>query len=105
MDLTDAGRKLFGGPPGEFEAHFSGGPVLSPAGTELPEYVSLGMFRGQPAQYESQQGDMAGTPAILAGRFGEGRVIVFCPHLEFTKGFESLVRRGVVAARRFRADD
>ena len=73
MDLTDAGRKLFGGPPGEFEAHFSGGPVLSPAGTELPEYVSLGMFRGQPAQYESQQGDMAGTPAILAGRFGEGR--------------------------------
>ncbi len=79
MDLTDAGRKLFGRPPGEFEAMFSGGPVLAPAGTELPEYVSLGMFRGQPPRYESQQGDMTDRPAILAGRFGEGRVIVFLP--------------------------
>jgi glutamine amidotransferase-like uncharacterized protein len=101
MDLTDSGRKLFGGPLGAFEAMFAGGPIFAPAGTELPAYVSLGMIRGQATTYESEQGGMVDTPAIVAGRFGGGRVIVFSPHLEFTDGFESLVRRGIVAARRF----
>jgi glutamine amidotransferase-like uncharacterized protein len=101
MELTGAGQKLFGGPAGEFEAMFSGGPVLSPAGTDLSAYVALGMIRGQATTYESQQGDMVDTPAIVAGRFGEGHVIVFSPHLEFSEGFESLVRRGILAARRF----
>ena len=104
MDLTDAGRKLFGGPPGAFEARFNGGPIFLPAGSGPPAYVSLGTFRSEVWKDESQRGEMVGTPAIIAERLGEGRVILFSPHLEFTKGFEPLVRRGVVAARRSSAD-
>jgi glutamine amidotransferase-like uncharacterized protein len=105
MDLTDAGRRLLGGPPGEFQVFYTSGPVFTPAGLDLPAYVSLGTFRGQGSQFQSLGEDMVGTPAIIAGRFGAGRVILYSPHVEFTKGFESLARRGVLAARRFNSEN
>ena len=105
IDLTDAGRRLLGGPPGEFQVLYTSGPVFTPARLDLPAYVSLGTFRSQGSAFQSLGEDMVGTPAIIAGRFGAGRVILFSPHIEFTKGFESLVRRGVLAARRFNSEN
>jgi glutamine amidotransferase-like uncharacterized protein len=104
IDLSDAGKNLFGGPVGEFEANFSGGPTFCAAGAELPDCVALATIRSQPSDYDAQLGEMVGTPAIVAGRYGQGRVIIFSPHFEFTEGRESLVRRGVVAVRRISPD-
>jgi putative intracellular protease/amidase len=100
MELTEAGSSLFRGPTGTFDVFYYTGPVLSPAGIELPTYVTLGTFRSEVWKHESQQGQMIDTPAIIAGSFGKGRVILFSPHTEVTKGFEFLVRRSVLATRR-----
>jgi putative intracellular protease/amidase len=104
IELTDAGKSLFGGPTGAFEVFYYTGPIFSPASIELPAYVSLGTFRSEVWKHESQQGTMIDTPAIIAGRFGKGRVILFSPHPEATEGFEFLVRQSVLATRRTSSD-
>ena len=38
---------------------------------------------------------LSGSPAILVGRYGEGRVLCFGPHPEQTQGLEELVLRAV----------
>jgi hypothetical protein len=45
---------------------------------------------------------MIDTPAIIAGRYGEGRVVLFSPHPDMTPGRESLVRSAVLAVARRR---
>ena len=98
MELTDAGRKVLGNFPNILEVRFGGGPIFSPAGMDdLPEYVSLATFRSEIWDFEFQQGTMVNTPAIIASRFGEGRIIIFSPHPETTKGLESLVRQAILA--------
>jgi glutamine amidotransferase-like uncharacterized protein len=101
MELTDAGRRVFGDFPGLLDVPYTGGPILSPAGrSDLPEYVALALFRTEIWQYEPQRGSMIDTPAIVAARFGKGKVILFSPHPEMTRGLEPLVRRAILAAAR-----
>jgi glutamine amidotransferase-like uncharacterized protein len=104
MELSDAGGKIFTDVPGLVDVWYSGGPILSPAEmTDLPKYVSLAVFRTEVWDYKLQQGTMIDTPAIVAGRFGKGRVLLFSPHPEMTPGLESIVRRAVLATARTHA--
>ena len=106
MELTKAGMQVFPEVARLVEVEYAGGPILSPAGRDdLSEYVSLAIFRTEVWQYEPQQGTMIGTPAIVAGQFGNGRVIIFSPHPEMTNGLESLVVQAALAvARKDRAE-
>jgi glutamine amidotransferase-like uncharacterized protein len=98
MELTDSGKRVFGDSSSLMQIRYTGGPILSPAGMDsLSEYVSLATFRTEVWEYEPQKGTMIDTPAIIAGRFGNGRVIIFSPHPEMTEGLESLVRRAIQA--------
>lgn len=104
MELTDAGKSVFGDSPGLLDIRYSGGPIISPAGmSDLSKYVSLAVFRTEVWEYEPQQGSMIDTPAIIAGRFGKGRVIIFSPHPEMTAGLEFLVRCAILATARTRS--
>lgn len=101
MELTDAGRAVFGDPEGAVEVAYSGGPILSPAGNaDLPQYVTLALFRTEICKYEPQRGTMIDTPAIVAATFGRGRVVLFSPHPEMTRGLEPLVRRAILTVAR-----
>jgi glutamine amidotransferase-like uncharacterized protein len=101
MDLTDAGRRVLGDASSLLDVRYSGGPILSRAeARDLPEFIPLAVFRTEVWEYEPQRGTMIGTPAIIAGRFGNGRVILFSPHPEMTPELHWLVRRAILATAR-----
>lgn len=102
VELTERGREIFGSHEAPFEVLFHNGPVLGPADSEaLPDFEPLALFRTEVADNGTPKGLQVGTPAIASGLCGEGRVIVFSPHPEQTKGLEWLLERGVRwAARR-----
>jgi hypothetical protein len=47
---------------------------------------------------------MTNTPAILAAKFGAGRVVAIGPHPETTPGLEYLVKRSILATARLVGD-
>jgi putative intracellular protease/amidase len=105
MELTDAGRRVFGDFPGLLDVPYTSGPVLSPAGRrDLPEYVPLALYRTEIWEYKPQRGTMINTPAIVAARFGKGRVMIFSPHPEMTEGLRSLMTRAVLSTARRSVD-
>jgi putative intracellular protease/amidase len=105
MELTGAGRRVFGDLPGLLDVPYTSGPVLSPARRrDLPEYVALAFYRTEIWEYKPQRGTMIHTPAIVAARFGNGRVILFSPHPEMTESLESFIPRAVLATARSRVD-
>ena len=73
---------------------YANGPVMEPAGSsDLPDYTTLAVFKTETAENESPSGIQIGTPAILSGTFGKGRVVGISPHPEQTDGFKEIVPR------------
>jgi putative intracellular protease/amidase len=100
IELTDKGRSLLGDVPGLLDIHYANGPILKPAGLpELEAFETLACFRTELAENETPAGLMINSPAIVAGRFGKGRLICFSPHPEQTKGLESFVEKAVFWVR------
>lgn len=94
------------GAPGEGaqEVLYANGPILEAAGDPaVPDFRVLATFAGEVADHGAPRGVMPGTPALVAGTFGEGAVVCSSPHPEQTPGYEALVR-GLVGhvARRAR---
>jgi glutamine amidotransferase-like uncharacterized protein len=105
IELTEAGKRVFGDFPGLLDVPYTSGPVLSLAGRrDLPEYVPLARYRTEIWEYKPQRGTMIHTPAIVAARFGKGRVILFSPHPEMTEDLETFIPRAVLATARTPAD-
>jgi len=96
MELTDAGRKILGNQKGVFDVRYHNGPIMSPMDKKgLGAFKPLAHFRSEVSRYEPQKGTMTGTPAIIAGEYGQGRVLCISPHPESTKALHALVRRGL----------
>jgi predicted deacylase len=96
IELTAKGRELLGGPDGPFNCLYAQGPILMPAGAAgLPAYEPLALFRTEMAENNTPKGIMAGSPAVVAGACGQGRVLCFSPHPEQTKGLEKFVPQAV----------
>ena len=99
IELTDRGREILGPLHGELDCLYYQGPIVGPAGArELPEFEPLAFFRSEVAKNNTPEGIMVDSPAILASRFGNGRVLCFSPHPEQSKGLETFVTRAVVWA-------
>jgi glutamine amidotransferase-like uncharacterized protein len=99
LQLSSVGREGLEGVPEVIPVHYSGGPILVPAGRQdLPDYVTWATFRNEVWSFEFQRGTMIDTPAIIAGRFGKGRVIAISPHPEATRALDFLVKRTVAIA-------
>jgi len=95
VELTEGGRKLFGYKDAHLDIYFANGPLLGPDGEpDIPDFETLAIYRGDMAK-NVPGGAMPGTVAMACGQFGKGRVIVFSPHPEKTKGLEWFSRRAV----------
>ena len=99
IELTPEGRRILGKRDGPFGVHYANGPLLAPADrADIPDFVPLAHFRSEIATNGAPKGVMLGTPAIVAGRWGRGRVVAASPHLEYTAGLEPLFQRAVAWA-------
>jgi glutamine amidotransferase-like uncharacterized protein len=68
------------------------GPIFIESGrSDLPSSITLATYRSDVYRYHFQQGTMPNTPAIVAGQFGQGNVILFSPHPELTEGMDSIL--------------
>jgi glutamine amidotransferase-like uncharacterized protein len=101
IEFTGEGRIFFGDRDGPIDVAFSGGPIfIGPMRDDLPPCFPLAYYRTEVALYAPQRGTMIDTPAILAARFGAGRVVAIGPHPESTSGLEFLVKQSVLATAR-----
>ena len=102
--------ELLGFKPGyECKLRYHGGPVLlkndAIEGADIhavANYACDGVFAGDPLKKPS----MAGTPAIIAGTFGKGRVVATSPHPESFLHTQDMIRGGLkyISGRPFEAD-
>jgi hypothetical protein len=96
IELTPAGRKILGERTGLIEIRYANGPLLTPARrSTLPDFETLAVYRSEVVGNGADKGVMKNTPAVAAGRFGEGRVVCFGSHPEYTPGLEPFVHRAV----------
>ncbi len=99
MELTERGRQWLGDRSGPFDVRYHNGPVVAPAQIDsLADYEPLAVFRTEVANNGAPPGVMVNSPAIAAGRCGQGRVLFISPHPEQTPGLEDLVLRAAVWA-------
>jgi glutamine amidotransferase-like uncharacterized protein len=80
----------------DFNIHFENGPIFTPGKDHyMSDYVSLAKFKTDLHAEDAPEGQMAGNDAIIASRFGRGRVILFSPHPELTPGLENMLAQAV----------
>jgi glutamine amidotransferase-like uncharacterized protein len=96
MKLSRAGRRLFSERKAEVPILYWQGPILARAGDpRIPDFEVLATYRTEIAKNGAPRGVMIGTPAIVRGRFGKGRVLVSSPHPEQTSALFDYVPRAV----------
>ncbi|HUR56303.1 MAG TPA: BPL-N domain-containing protein [Opitutaceae bacterium] len=96
IELTDAGRQLFGPVAGRFAIRYNNGPIIQPLGrAELPAYQIAAFFRTEIANNGTPKGVMVDSPAAVFALFGRGRVLTISPHSEDTPGLENVVPRAL----------
>ena len=69
---------------------YNNGPILAPPEGDAP-YEVLAVFRGEVAGNNTPTGLMVDTPAIVAARYGRGRVIWCSPHPEQSDGLDYMI--------------
>jgi glutamine amidotransferase-like uncharacterized protein len=71
---------------------YANGPVMEPAGSEaIPDFEVVAVFATEIAENDAPPGIQTGSPAILRGAFGRGRVVGISPHPEGTDGLRPIV--------------
>lgn len=96
IELTDAGRRFFGVAQAQHAIHYANGPILVANGNaELDDFEPLAYFRTELAENDTPIGLMVGTPAMVRGSYGRGRVLAFSPHAESTDGLRHWIRAAV----------
>jgi len=96
IELTAKGRRILNDNCNPIDIYYANGPILQ-AGEDanIPDFKPLAFYRTEINTNNAPPGIMKDTPAIIAGEFGQGRVICSSPHPEYTDGLEHLVRNAV----------
>jgi len=96
VEFTKLGRSVLGGPNKAVDINYANGPLLGPYNRkDLADYEVLSYFRGEINENNAPKGVMLNSPAMILGRFVDGRVILFSPHPEKMDALQGLVRRAV----------
>ncbi len=83
VTLTRTGRQALGETRSSVEIRYGQGPLLAPAeDAAIPDFETLATYGTEIAKNGAPAGVMAGTPALVRGRFGEGRVVAAGIHAE-----------------------
>jgi glutamine amidotransferase-like uncharacterized protein len=100
IEYSFNGKQLFS-QPDKGHLNYINCPIFIEAGIkELPDFLTLAIFVSDIYQHHFQQGTMPRTPAIVAGNFGNGNVILFSPHPELTEGMELLLLDAIRAVKK-----
>ncbi|NNE91017.1 MAG: hypothetical protein HKN23_05170 [Verrucomicrobiales bacterium] len=92
LGFENGGEDLFGLDSEIATVIYQNGPVMERAGSsDIPDFETLARFKTEVAKNETPKGLQVGTPAILRGQFGKGRVVGISPHPEQTEGLRHLV--------------
>ncbi len=96
IELTANGRRILNDNCDLIDIRYANGPILQ-AGEDpnIPDFKPLAFYRTEINTNNAPPGIMKGTPAIIAGEFGKGRVFCYSPHPEYTEGLEHLVQNAV----------
>jgi len=94
IDLTEPGREVFESGESTLDISFRQGPLMRPSADldGRDEAEVLAWFRTGVGKNGADPHVMVDTPAIVRGRYGRGRVLLFSPHPEKTDGLESWLR-------------
>jgi len=104
MELTKLGGGILGAFDQAVDIIYANGPLLGPCGRDdLDDYEVLARFRGEINENNAPKGVMLNSPAMILGRFGAGKVILFSPHPEKTETLHPFVHRAVNHIARQRA--
>jgi len=97
VELTRQGQGLFSTRPPNLKIYYANGPLLAPGlDPQIPDFEPLAHYRSEiNATGNAPEGVMLGTPAMVRGSFGRGRVFVSSPHPELTSGYEVMVERAL----------
>jgi glutamine amidotransferase-like uncharacterized protein len=101
LQLTEKGKEILG-EGGEFlDVLYANGPILMRSPSDaVAEFETLAKFQTETAKNGTPEGIMVGSPAIVAGTCGKGRVICFSPHPEQTDGLAAWIARAAAWAVR-----
>lgn len=94
VELTDRGQKLLGRPEQTLDINYHNGPIWGPGSKFSPACDVLARFCTEvlPTNRTTLV-TMAGTPAMLAGHYGKGRVLCSSPHPEAMPDLDESFRR------------
>lgn len=96
IELSPEGRRILGYTVGPVDVYYAQGPVLAPAGKlDLPDYKTLASYRTGTSRNGALEGAMCGSPGLIVGECGKGRVACISPHPEKTPGLEYYIYRAV----------
>lgn len=91
LGFTDTGKEILKIDRDAAPVIYQNGPIMEAAGSpDIPDFETLAIFNTEVALYESPKGIQEGSPAILVGQFGKGRVIGISPHPEQSEGLTDL---------------
>ncbi|MDP6368506.1 MAG: cyanophycinase [Planctomycetota bacterium] len=94
VELSPLGQGLFGWNGGRIDYHYGNGPIFAPGGSgAIPDYRALAWYRTGIGERGADPAVMVDTPAIVAGRFGAGRVLASSGHAEWSEGIEDFFLR------------
>ena len=99
IEFTAQALAQFEVPRSEHPVLYVNGPIYARSeDPELPDFEVLAHYRGEVHKDGVPGGVMPGTPAIVVGSFGDGRVVCSSAHPEQTDGLGPLVRQLIRAA-------
>ncbi|MEC5128177.1 BPL-N domain-containing protein [Verrucomicrobiales bacterium BCK34] len=91
LGFTNTGKEIMKIEADHAPVKYQNGPVMEAAESpDIPDFETLAIFNTEVALNETPKGIQKGSPAILAGHFGKGRVIGISPHPEQTEGLTHL---------------
>ncbi len=98
VKITDNGKAVFPQTKDVLLANYSGGPIFQDDALDrAPSYTTLATYLSEVNRYDKQRGTMVQTPAVIAGTFGQGRVILFGFHPESKNETKDILFRSIQA--------
>jgi glutamine amidotransferase-like uncharacterized protein len=96
IEFMPPAREAAGIAAGKLKIRYANGPIITADSREgIAPFETLAFFRTELAEHDSPKGVMVGSPAIVRGEFGKGRVISSSPHPEQTDGMEQFIGSAV----------
>jgi len=96
LQWNTRGRQALGHDRFDQAIHYANGPLYAPAEDDsIPDYDVWAVYETEINNNNAPEGIMQGTPAVVFGTYGKGKVIAVGPHPEQTGDDDPLVRKFV----------